>query len=76
MTIIHYSSNTIPNREPMGWDETAPGIYETEATDGSLWRHSARSRETVEITDMHAKDSEMASNMHNYALDHMDVIDN
>ena len=65
----------IPNREPLLWEETGPGRYETQADDGSLWCHSVASGMTTETTDLHEPDSEMASNMHNSALDHMASID-
>lgn len=37
------------------WDQTRPGIYETQAHDGSIWRWAVGSGEVSEVTDMHPR---------------------
>jgi hypothetical protein len=37
------------------WDQTRPGIYETQAHDGSIWRYNVGTGEVHEVTDIHPR---------------------
>jgi hypothetical protein len=65
--------NTIKTKS-LTWDRTAPFVWESQAADGSIWRYSAGSGKTTEVTDMHTADSDAASDAHASAIEAMDIL--
>jgi len=59
--------HNITSIAPIEWEQTSDRVYETQAGDGSLWKHCVGGK-TVEVTDIHATDSAAAESMHASAL--------
>ena len=47
MTMSHFNRSD--------WDLTAPGRYETQLSDGSIWRWTVSDGEISEVTDFHKR---------------------